>query len=86
MVTWKHFDQIFHQTRFLTYMKNSLMVAALTTIIAMAIGVMAAYAISRLNFRGRIFMARATIVTYLVPGALLFIPLFQIAYQLHLTE
>jgi multiple sugar transport system permease protein len=85
-VTWQHYDQIFHQTRFLTYMKNSLMVAVLTTVIAMLVGVLAAYAITRLTFRGRVFMARATIVTYLVPGALLFIPLFQIAYRLHLTD
>jgi multiple sugar transport system permease protein len=84
--TWQHYDQIFHQTRFGTYMKNSLMVSTLTMIIAMVIGVMAAYAITRLNFRGRALMARATIVTYLVPGSLLFIPLFQIAYRLHLTD
>ena len=31
-------------------------------------------------------MARATIVTYLVPGTLLFIPLYQIAYRLNLTD
>jgi ABC-type glycerol-3-phosphate transport system permease component len=86
VVTWKHFDQIFHQTRFLTYMKNSLMVAVLTTLISMAVGVLAAYAIGRLTFLGRIFMGRAIIVTYLVPGSLLFIPLFQIAYQIHLTD
>lgn len=84
--TWKHYDTIFHKTRFLTYMKNSLMVATLTMVIAMVIGVTAAYAISRLQFRGRMFMARATIVTYLVPGSLIFIPLFQIAYALHLTD
>lgn len=84
--TWQHFDQIFNQTRFLTYFKNSLMVSTLTMVLAMIIGVMGAYAISRLNFRGRMTMARATIVTYLVPGSLLFIPLFQIAYRLHLTD
>jgi multiple sugar transport system permease protein len=84
--TWQHYDFIIHKTRFMTYMKNSLMVSTLTTIVAMAIGVMAAYAISRLNFRGRTFMARTTIVTYLVPGSLVFIPLYQIAYQLHLTN
>ena len=84
--TWQHFDQIINQTRFMTYFKNSLMVSIVTMLLAMVIGVLAAYAISRLNFRGRIFMARATIVTYLVPGSLLFIPLFQIAYALRLTD
>ncbi len=85
-LTGQHFDQIINQTRFLTYFKNSLMVSTLTMLLAMVIGVMAAYAITRLNFRGRMFMARTTIVTYLVPGSLLFIPLFQIAYRLHLTD
>ena len=84
--TWQHFDKILNQTKFLTYFKNSLMVSLLTMLLAMVIGVLAAYAISRLNFRGRLTMARATIVTYLVPGSLLFIPLFQIAYRLNLTD
>ncbi len=84
--TWQHFDKILNQTKFLTYFKNSLMVSLLTMVLAMIIGVLAAYAISRLNFRGRLTMARATIVTYLVPGSLLFIPLFQIAYRLNLTD
>jgi multiple sugar transport system permease protein len=84
--TWQHFDHIINQTRFMTYFKNSLMVSIVTMLVAMVIGVLAAYAISRLTFRGRMFMARATIVTYLVPGSLLFIPLFQIAYALRLTD
>jgi multiple sugar transport system permease protein len=84
--TLQNYDKIINKTRFMTYLKNSLMVSTLTTLVAMMIGVMAAYAISRLNFRGRTFMARTTIVTYLVPGSLVFIPLYQIAYQLHLTN
>jgi multiple sugar transport system permease protein len=84
--TTQHYDKIINKTRFLGYMKNSLMVSTLTTLVAMGIGVFAAYAISRLNFRGRTFMARTTIVTYLVPGSLVFIPLYQIANQLHLTN
>jgi len=84
--TLQNYDKIINKTRFPTYLKNSLMVATLTTLVAMTIGVLSAYAISRLNFRGRTFMARTTIVTYLVPGSLVFIPLYQIAYQLHLTN
>lgn len=84
--TWQHYDTILNGKNFFTYMKNSLMVSTLTTLAAMVIGVTAAYAISRLSFRGRTFMARTTIVTYLVPGSLVFIPLYQIAYQLNLTN
>jgi multiple sugar transport system permease protein len=84
--TLVHFGEIFNQTRFGTYFKNSLLVSCLTTLCAMVIGVLAAYALTRLRFTGRTFVARSVIVTYLVPGALLFIPVFQIANQLGLTD
>lgn len=85
-VTGVHYSEVIHKTKFLTYIKNSLMVSVGTTAIAMIIGVLSAYAMTRLSFRGRTLMARAIIVTYLVPGALLFIPITQIALQLHLTN
>ena len=47
---------------------------------------LAAYAIVRLVFRGREFFARAAVVTYLVPGSLLFIPMFQVIYSLGLID
>lgn len=85
-LTWAHYDEVLHQTNFLTYFKNSLIVSVATTAVAMVIGILSAYAITRLSFRGRTLMARVTIITYLVPGSLLFIPIFQLAYQLHLTD
>src|SRR5438270_955798 len=73
-ITGVHYSEVLHKTKFLTYIKNSLFVSLGTTAIAMVIGVLSAYAMTRLSFRGRTIMARAIIVTYLVPGALLFIP------------
>ena len=81
-ITNAHYIEVLWETPFLTYFRNSFMVATLTTLIAMVVAVLAAYALTRLSFRGREFIARATIVTYLIPAALLFIPLFQIAQQL----
>jgi multiple sugar transport system permease protein len=85
-VTSEHYSEVLNDTPFWTFFRNSLQVAALTTIIAMVTAILAAYALTRLAFRGRTILARATIVTYLVPAALLFIPLFQLANQLHLTD
>jgi ABC-type glycerol-3-phosphate transport system permease component len=85
-VTSDHYREVLGDTEFLTYFRNSFLVATATTVIAMSIAVLAAYAMTRLSFRGRTFIARATIVTYLIPPALLFIPLFQVAHQLHLTN
>lgn len=84
--TFEHYVYIFNNDDFRTYFKNSAMVAVATTFIAMIIAVLAAYALTRLRFTGREFVARATIVTYLIPASLLFIPLFQVAFQLRLTD
>lgn len=85
-ITNAHYVEVLRDTPFLTYFRNSFLVAIGTTVIAMVIAVLAAYALTRLVFRGRTFVARATIVTYLVPPALLFIPLFQIANQFGLQD
>jgi multiple sugar transport system permease protein len=85
-LTLQHYVALFHQSEFLTYFRNSAIVAVSTTVVAMIVGVLAAYAITRLSFRGQAFIGRATIVTYLAPPALLFIPLFQVAYQFRLTD
>ena len=85
-VTGDHFAFVLTQTPFLVYIKNSLLVTAVTTCLAMAIGTLAAYAIVRLSFRGRRWLARAVVVTYLVPGSLLFIPMFQVIYSLGLID
>ncbi len=85
-VTWIHYEELLITTQYATYFKNSVMVAAVTTVIAIVIGFLGAYAIARLDFKGRTAVARATIITYLVPSSLLFIPLYQIAFQLGITD
>ena len=85
-VTMSHYVKTLTATPFLTYMKNSFFVAGTVTVIAMLCGTLSAYAITRLQFRGRTWIARAIIVTYLVPAALLFIPMFQVVHQLGLMD
>ena len=47
-----------------------------STLVATAIGTLGAYALARLRFMGRAFMSSAVLITYLVPPAILFIPLY----------
>jgi multiple sugar transport system permease protein len=84
--TLEHYQYIINDDQFRVYFRNSAIVAVSTTIIAMIVAVLAAYALTRLRFTGRTFLARTTIVTYLIPASLLFIPLFQVAFQLRLTD
>ena len=52
------------------------MVSVSSTLLATAIGTIGAYALARLRFLGRAFMASAVLITYLVPPSILFIPLY----------
>ena len=54
--------------------------------LSIVLGALAAYAITRLRFTGRPSLARGLIFTYLLPGTLLFIPLFTIVARLDLVE
>ena len=57
---------------------NTIVVAVVSTIISVSIGILAAYALARLKFRGVEVFGIAVFVTYLVPQPLLFIPLIDV--------
>jgi len=55
---------------------NSLLIAVPTSIIAVILSTLGAYAIARLSFRGKTLMLNSILLIYLFPGILLIIPLF----------
>ena len=71
---------------FRQWLLNSTIIAVSVTALSVTLGALAAYSITRLRFTGRSFLARGLIYTYLVPNALLFIPLFTIVARLHLVD
>ena len=84
-VTFSHFSELFTKSNFLPQIRNSFCVSTITTVISAVVGATAAYAIVRLDFRGRDWIARFLIFSYLVPAAVLFIPLFSVLNNLNLT-
>ena len=76
MVT-ENYSKLVAKTEFVSWFRNSVVVAVSSTLVATAIGTLGAYALARLKFLGRGFMASATLITYLVPPAILFIPLYK---------
>jgi multiple sugar transport system permease protein len=85
-VTAEHYLFVLTRTPFLQYVKNSFIVTIVTTLLSLVIGTLAAYAITRLAFKGRAWVARGVVVTYLVPASLLFIPMFQVVHTLGLVD
>jgi multiple sugar transport system permease protein len=72
----ENYGQLLGKTEFLSWYGNSVVVAVSSTFVATAVGTIGAYALARLRFLGRGFMASATLITYLVPPSILFIPLY----------
>jgi multiple sugar transport system permease protein len=72
----ENYDQLVKKTEFVSWYGNSVIVSISSTLVATAIGTIGAYALARLKFFGRGFMASATLITYLVPPSILFIPLY----------
>ncbi len=85
-ITWSHFYKVFFDSNFPRFFWNSTVVALATTVCSLAVGIFAAYAIVRLDFRGKNLIARGLIFSYLVPPVLLFIPLFEMIYRLDLLN
>ncbi|HEY3081284.1 MAG TPA: carbohydrate ABC transporter permease [Chloroflexota bacterium] len=72
--------------RFSVWLRNSALVSIVVTSLSIVLGSFAAYAITRLRFTGRGVMARGLIFTYLIPGSLLFIPLFKIVVSADMVD
>jgi multiple sugar transport system permease protein len=77
--TLDHYKQLFTETSFLIWFKNSAIVASITTAISVAISTLAGYSLARLRFRANRPISLGIFVAYLVPQTLLFIPVVQVA-------
>jgi multiple sugar transport system permease protein len=84
--TLDHYSKLLRETEFLTWTKNSLLVTFLATGASVVIGTVAAYALSRLRFRGVNSFGTGIFVTYLVPTSLLFLPLAQVINWIGLAD
>ena len=85
-VVFENYDQLLRKTDFTSWFANSAIVAVSSTLLATAVGTIGAYALARLRFRGRAFMSSATLITYLVPPSILFIPLYAQIRTLGLSD
>jgi multiple sugar transport system permease protein len=76
--TLQHYVEIFNRRPFLNYMFNSALVAGISTLLCLALGTPAAYALARLRLPGeRVILAIVLVVT-LFPYILLFLGLLEI--------
>ncbi|MBX6740690.1 MAG: carbohydrate ABC transporter permease [Acetobacteraceae bacterium] len=84
--TLEHIQYLLGETLFSTWMLNTMLIALASTAISLVCGVLAGYALSRLEFPLAGSLGAGIFITYLVPQTLLFIPLSDIVRNFHLGD
>ncbi|ASS96999.1 hypothetical protein BS1321_25730 [Peribacillus simplex NBRC 15720 = DSM 1321] len=85
--TLSHFENVLFNTKFVTFFVNSLIVALTTTILSMLVSIFAGYSLSRFhNFRGVKVVSMAMLLSQMIPGVLLLIPLYILMQKLSLLN
>ncbi|MEV6842419.1 carbohydrate ABC transporter permease [Actinoplanes sp. NPDC051411] len=76
--TWDNYRTIFQTDQFVRALINSIGIALISTLIAVVLGTMAAYAISRLDFPGKSLLVGVSLLIAMFPQVSLVSPLFNI--------
>lgn len=84
--TLDHYRALFDQRQFWLPMRNSLIVSAATTALAVVAGTLAAYALTRLKFRGRTFLLAGVLAVSMLPQVSLVPPLYLALRATHLID
>jgi len=87
-VTWINFIRVVTSPNipFVQYFKNSLIVSAATTLLVILAGSWGAYALARMDFRGKNTFGITLLIIQMFPPVVLLIPLFLVMARLHLVD
>ena len=80
--TLENYTYLFRETAFSEWVKNTLIVSVVSTVLSLTCSVFAGYALARLRFPGSNFLGVGIFMAYLVPPTLLFLPLAQVIAKL----
>src|SRR3954467_475705 len=84
--TWQNYADIFKTSEFLLALVNSIGIAIISTVIAVVLGTMAAYAIARLEFPGKQLLVGLSLLIAMFPQVSLVTPLFNIERNIGLFD
>ena len=85
-VTFEHYWTLLTETPFLQYFKNSVILAASTTLVVIAVSTLGAYSLVKFRYRGRESLAFLVLFTYLLPSVVLILPLYLMMVKLGLSN
>ncbi|WP_422658701.1 carbohydrate ABC transporter permease [Paenibacillus sp. EC2-1] len=85
-ITFSNYTEVFQSQPALRWTFNSLFVAGVTTVFVVVASSMAAYAFSKLRFKGRNVLFIVFISSLMVPKEVMIVPLFRISQDLGLVN
>ncbi len=80
--TLENFRDVFQRADFLSYFKNTTIVAVLSTLLTVIINTMSGYAFAKYKFRGNQAIFMFFICTMMLPLEVLMIPIFQMVHKM----
>ncbi|WP_436843258.1 sugar ABC transporter permease [Streptomyces narbonensis] len=84
--TLENYTNLLRDTPFLTWFGNSLLVAALTTVVGVFISATTGYAVSRFRFPGKRGLMWTLLITQMFPVAVLIVPIYNIMSSMGLLN
>jgi multiple sugar transport system permease protein len=83
---YRNYVEIFGTSQYQTFALNSVVVAVTSTLITMFLACLAAYAFSTVQFRGNFSLMLFVLVTRMVPGVAIVVPLYILAQRLEIYD
>lgn len=85
-LAWNNYSEPLTQFNFLRYFSNSVFVTIMATVITLVINSMAAFALSKYEFRGRDAIFVVIIATLMIPITVILVPAFLVITQLNMNN
>jgi len=85
-ITLENYRLVLFESKIPVYIGNSILVAGLTVISAVVIAIFGAYAAARYKFRGRTSSMFLILMTSMIPGIAILVPLYVLAVRLGLYD
>jgi multiple sugar transport system permease protein len=85
-LTLANYQNLQQAAQYFTYLTNSAIVALISTIISIILAMLAAYSVYRTRYPGRRVLYLTLIITYVFPGVVLLIPLYQLMGRVGLID
>jgi multiple sugar transport system permease protein len=84
--TLEHIKALLFETDYPLWLWNTMFIAVSATILSIVASVLAAYAITRIRYRGAQWIGGSIFLAYLVPPSILFIPLSTVVFEYGLFD